>query len=549
MQRKIFGVYTLYVIVFIILTVFIVKNYKVSVESTRKDSEAGIVSFEEVYETTEDRDGSSKSMMHYTFTAPESEYGRTDIVFYTLHQSVSVYIDGENVYNYGVGDDYVIGDTPGRVWNSLILTAADTGKKVEIEITSPYESNIYTEPVVYIGEKTKIYSDILRENTYTNILNAIILLVGIVFSFVWIIRRKYLRYDRRILYLGLFALFTAIWIFTDSSVSVLITKNAPVTTYVTYFSLMLIPVPFLLYIQASRMLRIKKIIMLNCILSFVIMAVSIVLLLSGVMDLKQSLIFMHIYFVVLVVIATWMLISSLKSKKATSNTKLNIACVALCIISCAFDVIKYYQYNGTSQMTVGLTMFFIYTVILGIQSLKEIQNLIDKGKLVNMYKDMAYHDILTGMFNRTAFENDMKELASADGYAVVMFDLNDLKKCNDSYGHDDGDSYIIKSAEIISEIYGLHGKCYRIGGDEFCAVLDNVKKEECDKLAEMLELATDNATPVNENLEINIACGYAVFDSSVDKDLNDTRKRADAIMYSAKNKMKNESGDYKEGLQ
>ena len=52
-----------------------------------------------------------------------------------------------------------------------------------------------------------------------------------------------------------------------------------------------------------------------------------------------------------------------------------------------------------------------------------------------------------------------------------MFDLNDLKKCNDTYGHDYGDQYIMMASEILKKLFALDGKCYRIGGDEFCALV------------------------------------------------------------------------------
>jgi diguanylate cyclase (GGDEF)-like protein len=58
-----------------------------------------------------------------------------------------------------------------------------------------------------------------------------------------------------------------------------------------------------------------------------------------------------------------------------------------------------------------------------------------------------------------------------EGYVIVTFDLNNLKQCNDQYGHRAGDEYIINAAHIIEDNFERYGKCYRIGGDEFCCII------------------------------------------------------------------------------
>ena len=89
----------------------------------------------------------------------------------------------------------------------------------------------------------------------------------------------------------------------------------------------------------------------------------------------------------------------------------------------------------------------------------------------DFYKEMAVTDTMTGVYNRSAFEEWEYETSDYEGYSIATFDLNNLKWCNDNLGHAAGDAYIQASARIIKEIFGRHGKCYRIGGDEFCPSL------------------------------------------------------------------------------
>ncbi|MGC7323262.1 GGDEF domain-containing protein, partial [Mycobacteroides abscessus subsp. massiliense] len=90
-------------------------------------------------------------------------------------------------------------------------------------------------------------------------------------------------------------------------------------------------------------------------------------------------------------------------------------------------------------------------------------------------------DIQTGIKNRAAFEKEMEQYANNNkNAAIVMFDLNYLKRTNDLYGHDAGDNLIFNAAKAIKECFIGIGKTYRIGGDEFCVICENSKKEQID---------------------------------------------------------------------
>lgn len=65
---------------------------------------------------------------------------------------------------------------------------------------------------------------------------------------------------------------------------------------------------------------------------------------------------------------------------------------------------------------------------------------------------------------------------------VVTFDLNNLKNCNDNYGHRVGDAYIINAARIIENTFERYGKCYRIGGDEFCCIIPKGKSVDIERV-------------------------------------------------------------------
>ncbi len=101
------------------------------------------------------------------------------------------------------------------------------------------------------------------------------------------------------------------------------------------------------------------------------------------------------------------------------------------------------------------------------------------GTLVSSIKEMmaklevfVYHDQLTGLNNTAAYARKKQELENSDGtYAVMVFDVNFLKKINDTYGHDAGNDLIRAVAQIIARVFG-RGQAYRIGGDEFAVIVN-----------------------------------------------------------------------------
>ncbi len=170
----------------------------------------------------------------------------------------------------------------------------------------------------------------------------------------------------------------------------------------------------------------------------------------------------------------------------------------------------------------------------------------DKVVKAEMYRELAVTDTLTGLYNRNALIswNNGVDGQDMSGYGIITFDLNNLKYCNDMYGHIAGDNYIVVAAEFIKKIFGKYGDSYRIGGDEFCTVIKDVNYEE---LKDSLQAFEDIQDEYNQSgafeFEIVIPYGFAFYDSNIDESLSETRKRADEHMYAnkARKKLKSRS--------
>jgi GGDEF domain-containing protein len=94
---------------------------------------------------------------------------------------------------------------------------------------------------------------------------------------------------------------------------------------------------------------------------------------------------------------------------------------------------------------------------------------------------------------------------------------------------------------MIQRVFGAIGQCYRIGGDEFCAVIRKGTKLNIGKYLGRLREEQDSYNKQSDSLKIHIAVGYAVHEES-DADMEVTRSRADVLMYRNKKQLK-ENGE------
>ena len=161
----------------------------------------------------------------------------------------------------------------------------------------------------------------------------------------------------------------------------------------------------------------------------------------------------------------------------------------------------------------------------------------------------AYLDGMTGIRNKAAWlteENRLDRLIRENmaSFTVYVFDVNGLKRMNDTKGHEYGDMLIKDAALLIRTVFG-GDKVYRIGGDEFAALSDSASPEESRRqLARFDEQLLDfNRENDKYEEELAISKGVAVYDPERDEDFAAVFGRADEDMYRCKAKYYETHGD------
>ena len=152
----------------------------------------------------------------------------------------------------------------------------------------------------------------------------------------------------------------------------------------------------------------------------------------------------------------------------------------------------------------------------------------------------AYRDGLTGVKNKLAYIDSLRQLElestteTLANYGVAVFDINNLKVTNDTLGHEAGDELIKSACAIICKQF-KHSPVFRIGGDEFAAILKGSDFENRDALFKEFTAKIDEN---NKNGGVVVAGGMAVFDPKLDDNYTDVFMRADHQMFERKEQLK-----------
>ena len=163
-------------------------------------------------------------------------------------------------------------------------------------------------------------------------------------------------------------------------------------------------------------------------------------------------------------------------------------------------------------------------------------------KLKELYYKLAYIDGLTGLKNRTAYEERLVTIQTKarrnQKIWYISLDLNDLKVINDKQGHHRGDLLIQSMASALKIVFTQNGNVFRIGGDEFVVIIEKELTEFAlrEKLKELEELLNEYGE--RTNMSIKVAWGYSLYIPSENDKIVDAAIRADALMYAKKRTMK-----------
>ena len=146
---------------------------------------------------------------------------------------------------------------------------------------------------------------------------------------------------------------------------------------------------------------------------------------------------------------------------------------------------------------------------------------------------VSFHDNLTDLYNREFLETEIERfnVERQLPLSMIMIDLNGLKMINDTYGHKIGDKLLIKTAEMLNNIFRKEDIIARWGGDEFVILLNQTAEEVTIKLANRIKkLEVEVKVSKSEKIPLSIAVGYSVKNDKT-SDIHNLFQEAEDMMY------------------
>jgi diguanylate cyclase (GGDEF)-like protein len=177
-------------------------------------------------------------------------------------------------------------------------------------------------------------------------------------------------------------------------------------------------------------------------------------------------------------------------------------------------------------------LVFAVTLVLGVVTLS--------GALADAERAYRHHstvDALTGILNRGALDQRIRELedgsdpgAGGGRTAFLLCDLDNFKRVNDAHGHAMGDTVLTQAARVMRDSLRGSDSVYRVGGEEFVAVLPDSDMSGAVEVAERMRRAVDELRPEGLRVTMSVGVATGVFGEGA----NETVGRADAALYRAK---------------
>ena len=470
----------------------------------------------------------------FTFEIENIDETNNTLLFYTNHLEVFVYADEVLVYSLE-SDDSVFGRTPGAMWN--IMSLPTDVKELRVETTQAYPSLGKQDIEFQLGNAITMQRDVVMNSIIDVCVCLCILLIGLVLFFYWMMVFRKTGEQKELLYLGLFAWIFGVWALGETQLAVFMFPHRVFWSYMAFTCLMTMCLPFLFFVREFMETEDKYI--HRWIAGYIVLEsiVAQFLHLTGIASVKETVMFTIANIIFTMLYLFYAILAAMKNKKNKRKIVANIlGLVALCVT--AFVDMGGYFTNVSEANQLGKVGFLVYAVILGVETARVAQEHVQENHKMEIYREMAEKDMPTGCYNRNAYAEDTSIGMELTGVQLITFDLNNLKVCNDTKGHMAGDKYIADAAHMIQDVFQGLGKVYRIGGDEFCIIAKNVSEKTILDRREMLKAAIKQYRQENADEGFGIACGYATFNPDIDKDIEETRHRADLSMYENKKEIK-----------
>lgn len=487
---------------------------------------------------------------------PASIEPTAELNFISSNLVFHVYYDNDEVYAFD--PERSAQEKPYAThFNFVPLSSEDASKTVRIELAPVNEDSGSSIKDMRISETGTYIQRFVQLHGVALLESIVIVFVGLAVMALHIALRKTDHGDLNLLALGFVGVLLGVWSATLTQVLQLITGLGTILGALEYMTLLFVPYPIMRFASSLLQPRNRRrydlaaaIIALCAIGATIGMAIATQSNMHDLLTISHAQLALCALLIIVELFSNYRTRGESALRDALKNS--NALRIAFFIfVGCGLaDFIRFFttQTPGSDAAFFMRHGLFAFSLVLAIEASRASLMYIDRAHYADKIEVIAYTDALTNIGNRTAWKlmRDEVDAALVQGTVtdavVCQFDVNFLKKVNDTMGHAAGDRYIKHAADTIKRSFGLEGTCYRTGGDEFTAIIaGDMLQERLDECVKLFETSIQEQS--GDETPLSMSLGYAFVSETERRTVLDAQRIADERMYENKRAMKAERVD------
>ncbi|MBQ1608974.1 MAG: GGDEF domain-containing protein [Lachnospiraceae bacterium] len=477
----------------------------------------------------------------------------SSVMMITYLSKVTISYDDIPLYHYG-REDEARGRMVGSGYHYFRIHPFMLGKELKIEIMAAENGAFTSVDPIYMMPTDRLMTTYAKRHAWSMFSSIFLFMLGVCLVGVSIVPVDTWMNRARLTLIGAFALLMGLWTMGSVKFLQLLSSDLTANSEIEYLSLFLAPLP--LFLLICRMRREAggwqyKVMQVVTACFAAADAFFIVLHFSGIAHFCISLTMFHVIAalsLLVTIISGIRPLHDMNKQERFMNLGLTILFVFGGLDLVRFNLQKYFFPNriwlAESILPVGSLIFIVFLLIGYLMYLYDIMK---KETERQTLTNLAYRDPMTGLYNRASiFEVFKQSLDVGEQVYLLLFDVNGLKRVNDTMGHTKGDELIATFAKVLMKTFGKFGSCARIGGDEFVVLVPGEHGSKIEAALEkftLLEVTTSQET----GFKIRAAYGQASSEEVSEKTTDEMYRLADSRMYAMKQRMKaNDEADFRD---
>ncbi|HPO49705.1 MAG TPA: GGDEF domain-containing protein [Spirochaetota bacterium] len=461
------------------------------------------------------------------------------IIYRLAGQSYKVFFNDILIGSAGSGIN-------GNIWNSINcfdidLNLLKDSNKIKIEVVGLYEAGLLSFPIVITGED-KAAPILNWFNFLISLYNISIGCLLVCFFLLMFFSFSTREFDWEFFYFALSNLFLAVYVFDNLSIYKVV--NSLIFFKKVVYSSLFLSAGFIslgVYKHFGKKISFYSGCSLFLSIIPILFATNNLFLLKRISTILSAVIFVNIII--------WIYVSFLSIKESDFNKVFFVLCIIILSLT-SFDIFNNFfgQSNKFNLFSLNVYTFIILAIALTIlvfyEYLQLEERVVSEEQKSKIYYELATKDQMTDCYNHQFIVNTLKSLKTS--YSLIMFDIDNFKPINDTYGHQSGDFVIKFVAHSIKENVKSCDMVGRYGGDEFVAILPDSKSEEAKKIAlSVLEQVREQESDDKGN-KLKLSLSIGVYATTGAEEIGEVLRKVDETLYISKNNGKNQVNVFKE---